>query len=157
MFTHFSFQLSGRGLLAASLGICLLLLAGCGSEPFSNGSGLYDDAPCQPAEFVSQLRKALSRQNVRTTEPTADGRGLVLFADSVVHGYRRERLVRYRLLVLPVENANKSTISLQLVDVESQGLREKAPYKEENTTSIPEVEQQILGQVQTICRSGQPQ
>jgi hypothetical protein len=157
MFKHFSFQRSGRCLLPASLGLCLVLLAGCGSEPFSSGSGLYDDAPCQPAEFVSQLRKALSKQNVRTTEPAADGKGLSLFADSVVHGYRRERLVRYKLLVQPVENANKSTISLRLESVESQGLREKAPYKEENTTSIPEVEQQILGQVQTICRSGQPQ
>lgn len=157
MFTHFSFQRSGRCLGAASLGMCLVLLAGCGGEPFSNGSGLYDDAPCQPAEFVSQLRKALSRQNIRTTEPAADGKSLSLFADSVVHSDRRERLVRYRLFVQPVENANKSTISLQLVSVESQGIREKAPYKEENTTSIPEVEQQILGQVQVICRSGQAQ
>jgi hypothetical protein len=118
---------------------------------------LYDDAPCAPAEVVGQLRKALSRQHILTTEPAPEGKGLSLFTDSVESDGQRQRMVRYKVSVQPVENTDKSTIQLQLWEVKAQGFREREQYKEDTTASTPKVEQQIMEQVQNICRAGQPQ
>lgn len=156
MVTKFSFKERGRCLRLVCLGLCFVLQVGCGSE-MNSRSGLYDDAPCAPAEVVGQLRKALSRQHILTTEPAPEGKGLSLFTDSVESDGQRQRMVRYKVSVQPVENTDKSTIQLQLWEVKAQGFREREQYKEDTTASTPKVEQQIMEQVQNICRAGQPQ
>ena len=63
---------------------------------------------------------------------------------------------KYKLIVMPLENANKSTVSLQRLESKSKGIRERKWYDDDASASDPEVEQQIWDQIKTICVAQQP-
>jgi hypothetical protein len=134
-------------LAAIALGIVFQI--GCAAGP---PVGLYHETSCTPAEVVSQARQKLSNMRVATTEPAAEGKGLSITSDYIMerHG-KQERMSKYKLIVMPVENANKSTVSLQRLEGKSKGIRERKWYDDDASASDPGAEQQIWDQINRIC------
>lgn len=143
-------------LTIVALGLILFFQIGCATAPMSF-VGLYHEASCAPAQVVSQARQKLSNMRVATTEVAAEGKGLSITSDFILerHG-KQERMSKYKLVVMPVEDANKSTVSLQRLEGKSKGIRERKWYDDDATASEPETEQKIWDQLRTICVSQQP-
>jgi hypothetical protein len=138
----------------AAIALILVFQIACAAGP---PVGLYHETSCTPAEVVSQARQKLSSMRVATSEPVAEGKGLSITSDYIIerHG-KEERMSKYKLVVMPVENANKSTVSLQQLEGKSKGIRERKWYDDDDSASEPEAAQQIWDQIKTICVPKQP-
>lgn len=138
----------------AAIALALVLQIGCLAGP---PVGLYHETSCAPAEVISQARQKLSNMRIATTEPAAEGKGLSITSDYIIERQgKQERMSKYKLIVMPLENANKSTVSLQRLEGKSKGIRERKWYDDDASASEPEAEQQIWDQIKTICVAQQP-
>ena len=135
----------------ASVGISIFF-ASCGGVETSREAGLYHEASCSPPEVISQSRQKLSSLHFGTTDPVAEGKGLTIStADILEESGKKERLGKYKLVVLPIENANKSTLTLHRIEGKSKGIRERKWYDDDLTASEPQSAQQIWKQIESIC------
>lgn len=139
------------------LGIALILFFQVSCLPFANrmrATRFYRETECTPAEFISQTRQRLSDQQIGTTDPTTEGKGLAISTDVFVERIgKRERMGKYQLIVQPLEYTNRFAVTLQRVEGKSKGIRERRWYDDDVTASAPESKQQLWQQVKAICPS----
>jgi len=128
-----------------------MVFAGCESMPTSR-AGMYHEASCSPTEVVSQSRQKLSSLSLGTTDPTAEGKALVIATQDILEREgKQERLGKYEIVVRPAESGNKSLVTLQRLEGKSKGMRERKWYDDDVTAQKPSSQQQIWEQIKTIC------
>ena len=154
MLTKVAFKRSRRWLQVAGIGVCYFLQIGCGSDTYVNtNTGFYRRADCAPTEVVTQLQEAFSNNKIRATEPTPEGKGFSISTDSLQEERgRRERVVKYRVLVQPLEDEGRSAIRLERVEDKSKGMHERKWYEADAVTADPQSEQKVWEQIQGVCR-----
>ena len=142
---------TSKQLRFGGIALCLLLQISCQTSR-SDRVGRYVEVTCAPAEVISKARQKLSDSSIGTTDPTTEGKGLAISTDYIVEREgNRERIGKYMLVVRPMENANKSTLTLQRLEGKSRGIRERVWYDDDATVREPQSTQQIWQQLKTIC------
>lgn len=153
MLTKLKSGRGGRWLQGVCVGLCYLAQVGCGGESTNTNAGYYRRTGCSPTEVVTQLQEAFSSNRIRTLEPNAEGKGFSILTDSMMEQRgRRERSVKYRVVVQPFEDDGHSTIRLERLEDKSKGMHERKWYEEEQVSSEPQSEQKVWEQIQGVCR-----
>ncbi len=145
---------NSRRFLLPAIALGLVVHFGCTARP---PVSLYNEKSCTPAEVINQARQKLTSLHIATTEPAAEGKGLSITTDDIFERQgKQERTSKYKLIVMPVENSDRSSVSLQRLESKTKGVRERKWYDDEASAAVPDAEQRIWDQINSICLAQQP-